>query len=243
MSSGYVPYSDVYDDPDYRDRERRPDRSRVQYEPAENVAGAQWQQLRAFNQPGRRRSELNASNLDSHQRNSQRRYLRERSADDAYYSRRRSRRQDSYDSQSDSDSEPDDRRRRRDDDNGTSARRAQSEKRPGEGNPSKHYDGDMKGLAERNLDFSPDGALFAALGAGVGAIAARRFGGNHFDPKQGNQNWKTIAGAVVGGVAANAAATKWTHRREEKKVKQDYSNLESDQYERQDDSRRKRLLQ
>ena len=242
MSSGYVPYSDVYDDPDYRDRERRPDRSRVQYEPAENVAGAQWQQLRSFNQPGRRRSELSSSNLDSHQRNSQRRYLRERSADDAYSSRRR-RQQDAYDSQSESDSEPDD-RRRRDGDNDTSARRAQSEKRPGEGNPAKrHYDGDMRGLAERNLDFSPDGALFAALGAGVGAIAARRFGGNHFTKKQGSDNWKTIAGAVAGGVAANAAATKWTHRREEKKTKQDYEKLDKGEYERPDDSRRKRLLQ
>ena len=90
----------------------------------------------------------------------------------------------------------------------------------------------MRGLAERNLDFSPDGALFAALGAGVGAIAAKRFGANHFNGGKDDKNegWKTLAGAVVGGVAANAAASKWQNHRQEKKVKQDYDNLNSGKY-------------
>jgi hypothetical protein len=204
--SNYVPYSDVYQPQNYDSGPIQTERQGVRYDPTEDIEEtARRQQMEAWNIPGARRAPLSDRNLEHHRRNS--RYARDRSADDAYDSRRRSRRYDDddysdYETYSDYEESNRQRRRSRRDDGDNYGRRTQSERR---GPHKRQYDGDVKGLVEQHFDLSPDGALYAALGAGVGAIAARRFGGNHFDSKSGSQNWKTIAGAVIGGVGANAA--------------------------------------
>ena len=220
MASAYVPYSDVYNDPDYS-RGPRPDRSRVQSVPYEDIDAVRQRQFEEYYRPRAQRDELSQSNLTAHQSAAARKFLRERSADDAY--RRSRRRDDDYSSRSSSrsDDRDDQNRRRRNsrrDDNTALTRRTQSEKR-NQSKQSNTYDGDVRGMAQRNLDFSPDGALVAALGAGVGAIAARRFGGNHYDPKAGSQSWKTVGGALAGGLAANAAEAYWQKHRQDKKAK------------------------
>lgn len=222
----YVPYSDVYDNQSYATGPGQPERTGLRYDPTEDAQeNARRQQIDSFNRPGARRADLNDRNLDYHQQYSRYGYMRERSADDAYRSRRGQRYQDDYGSESGSGSEyeQDDRQRRRNsqrDDNYNSGRRVQSEKR---GPHKRQYDGDVKGLVGRNLDLTPNGALFAALGAGVGAIGARRFGANHFNPKkdEGGVDWKTIGGAVVGGLIANGAEKRWQERKQSKMADKD----------------------
>ena len=220
--SGYIPYSDVYQPQNYGSGPIRPERQGVRYSPTEDIEEtARRQQMEAWNIPGARRAPLSDRNLAQHHRRNSR-YARDRSADEVYDSRRRSRRQgdDGSDYETYSDYEESNRQPRRsqraDDDN--NGRRTQSEMRAP---PKRRYDGDVKGLVEQHLDLSPDGALFAALGAGVGAIAARRFGGNHFDPKDSSQNWKTVAGAVVGGIGANVAEKAFQRKKYDKFLKGD----------------------
>lgn len=79
------------------------------------------------------------------------------------------------------------------------------------------YDGDVRSRVGRAFDASPNGVLAAAAGAGFGAITARRFGDrDHFARSDGSDKWKTIGGALVGGLAANAAENKWRKYSEEK---------------------------
>ena len=226
----------------YGARDRPRSRSRPQYIPYEDLDLVRNQQRDAFNRPGAERRDLNTENLTSHrdQARSNWRNERERSADDAYYSRRRRQRQDSDSdsSRASSGSDADSRHRRQQGNRKALTRRAQSETRQSERTRASRqsrqsqqsqqststYDGDVRGLVGRNLDTTPNGAMIAALGAGVGAIASRRFGGNHFNPKSGSQNWKTVGGAVIGGVAANVAVEQFRKRREAKKPQGSYAD-------------------
>ncbi|KAK3054710.1 hypothetical protein LTR09_004439 [Extremus antarcticus] len=215
MSSGYVPYSEVYNGPSSRnadrDEDRRPDRRRVQDIAAEDVDAVRAQQLESFYRPARRREDLDDRRRDA-------RPARERSADNAYYGprRRQQRRGSSSSRSSGSEDEGQDRRQQVAQRRGqnTNERRAQSEQRP-----PRAYGGDYHSAIGRHLDVSENGLFSAALGAGVGAISARRFGGNQFEPGDGSQNWKTIGGAVLGGLAANAATKQFANYREKKKAK------------------------
>lgn len=210
--SGYVPYSDVYTAPqNNRSGPIRPDRQGVRYDPTEDYEEtARRQQMEAWNMPGARRAPLSNRNLDQHRR----RTTRERSADDTYGRRDRRRRHDDYDSDYETFSDYEESNRQgRQSQGDQDGRRTQSEQRE----PQKEkYNGDVKGFVGQNFDVSPDGALYAALGAGVGAMAARRFLGNHFDPKTGDNHWKTAGGAVIGGLAANAAEKQWQKRKRDK---------------------------
>lgn len=69
----------------------------------------------------------------------------------------------------------------------------------------------------RHFDKGVDGWISAAAGAALGAITARHFAGGNEFKKQEQQpqnrirrNWKTIAGAAVGALAANAAESHFT---------------------------------
>ena len=77
-------------------------------------------------------------------------------------------------------------------------------------------------FAERNFDSSYDGIIASAAGAALGAITARRFGG---DERKG---LKMLGGAAVGAIGFNAAEN-WfriyTEEREEKEVKKDKRKL------------------
>ncbi|KAK5164742.1 uncharacterized protein LTR77_009405 [Saxophila tyrrhenica] len=212
MSSDYVPYSDVYSSRDYDRNDRRHDRRRVQEIPAEDISAVRAQQLDDFYRPASRRDDINSRSVNGRQ---SREY--EDNNEQHYASRRRRpQRRESYSSRSSSNSdyeEPDRRQQvaRRQGQQDGSARRAQSEKRQ-----SRAYDGDLQNFASRTFDASPNGALAASVGAAIGAISVRRFGGNHFNPNESSQNWKTVAGAVVGGLAANAAEAQWQQHREKK---------------------------
>ncbi len=62
------------------------------------------------------------------------------------------------------------------------------------------------------FDKSGNGLLAAVAGAGIGAITARTFDRNAYDPKKSNsttQKLKLAGGAVVGGLLANAAEEKY----------------------------------
>lgn len=85
-------------------------------------------------------------------------------------------------------------------------------------------------FAERNFDSSYDGIIAGVAGAAIGAMTARRFGG---DEKKG---WKTLGGAAVGAVGANAAENwfrLYTEEKEEREVKKDYRELARERDERQ----------
>jgi hypothetical protein len=218
----------------YGASERPRSRSRVQYIPYEDLDLVRDQQRDAFNRPGAERRDLNTQNLTSHRDQARSNWRNERSADDAYYSRRREQRQNSYSdsSRASSGSDADSRDRRQQGNRKALTRRAYSETRQSERTrasqqsqqSSSTYDGDVRGLVGRNIDTTPNGAMIAALGAGVGAIASRRFGGNHFNRKSGSQTWKTVGGAVVGGVAANVAVEQFRKRREAKKPQGSYAD-------------------
>ena len=221
----------------YGARDRPRSRSRPQYIPYEDLDLVRNQQRDAFNRPGAERRDLNSQNLTSHRDQARQDWTRERSADDAYYSRRRAQRQNSYSdsSRSSSGSDAESRNRRQKGNRQALTRRAQSETRRSERTRASRqsqqsqqssgtYDGDVRGLVTRNLDTTPNGAMIAALGAGVGAIASRRIGANHFDSKSGSQTWKTVGGAVVGGIAANVAVEQFRKRRESKKPQGSYAD-------------------
>lgn len=80
-------------------------------------------------------------------------------------------------------------------------------------------------FAERNFDSSYDGIIAGVAGAAIGAMTARRFGG---EEKKG---WKTLGGAAVGAVGANAAENwfrLYTEEKEEREERKDYRARERD---------------
>ncbi|KAK3710115.1 hypothetical protein LTR37_010546 [Vermiconidia calcicola] len=226
MPSQYIPYSDVYNDNPADYRESKP-YGRVHEVSAEDIDTVRRQQWEAFSRPAAQR--LTPQNLEVHRRGTTRQ--RERSADDAYRQRSRQQRgrrhspstRSSSCSSSDDDDEEDDhaddtpqQRRRRDyfrrHGYEKDSRRAKSEQRP-----DKPYDGDLRSRVTGNLDGSPNGILVGAIGAGIGAIAARRFGSrNHFDEDTGSTTWKTLGGALAGGVVANVAEERFRKSRSAK---------------------------
>ncbi|KAK0864427.1 hypothetical protein LTS02_005963 [Friedmanniomyces endolithicus] len=98
------------------------------------------------------------------------------------------------------------------DDDDTSPRRHADHGRE----PKQHYNGDGRARLVSAFDVSERGVLAAAAGAGVGAIAVRRFGERDFEQSGGHDTWKTIGGVLVGGALANAAEKRWLKHEDEK---------------------------
>ncbi|KAK0260869.1 hypothetical protein LTR01_001781 [Friedmanniomyces endolithicus] len=82
--------------------------------------------------------------------------------------------------------------------------------------PKQHYAGDGRARLASAFDVSERGVLAAAAGAGVGAIAVRRFGEKDFEQSGGHDTWKTIGGVLVGGALANAAEKRWARHEADK---------------------------
>jgi len=170
-------------------------------------------------------------------------YMRER--DVGYYDRRPSRRRDLNDDDSESDSSRERQRRRR-------HRRAHSDWEGRDRNRSapaqtREQNGDedddggylwysMKkrnegSLLERHFDSSYDGIIAGVAGAAIGAITARRFGGEK------NSKIKVLGGAVVGAVGFNMAENHYrvfTEEREERKEKKEARAEARQEAQRQD---------
>lgn len=136
---------------------------------------------------------------------------------DEVYDNRSSRRRDPSTSDSDSDSSRERRRRRR------RHRRHRSEQPAAkeEDDDKQGDDGEGKlwysmksrregNLAERNFDSSYDGILAGVAGAAIGAITARRFGG------EGNRSKKILAGAAIGALGFNVTENWYRVYTEEK---------------------------
>lgn len=229
MAGAYVPYSDVYSQyQSYSPRER----SRYEDEDAQDVV--RQRQRDAYARPPIDYDRQRARYLNEARADRKSRDARGSSAPHDYYGRER-RRPDSdeysdYSDYSDSESRSRHGQRSRVNDQQVARKRTQSEADraiAGDSggakthrNPNNGYDGDIRSRVARGgkyLDASPDGILAAAAGAGVGAILTRRFGDrDHFEATDGSDKWKTLAGAVVGGLAANAAERKWKQYGEEK---------------------------
>lgn len=214
-TAAYQPYADVYGN----GAQDRMQSNGAQYIPREQIDAVRQQQLDEFYRPADRRyrSDLSERNLQRH--NS--RPMRDQSAPGRYQNRRdedsRRRRRDSYASSEASSSDGDG------DGRGSYSRdphrrdyfhrgRTQSEKRTRD-EQARNYDGDVRSRVQKNFDASGNGVLAAAIGAGLGAITARRFDKNHYDApseqRDGRQRWKTVGGAVVGGLVANAAEERY----------------------------------
>ncbi|KAK3726136.1 hypothetical protein LTR37_000284 [Vermiconidia calcicola] len=110
-----------------------------------------------------------------------------------------------------------DRDRDRDSSSSSSGSRSRSRSRSAEG---------IRGKIEENFDTSMRGLGVGIAGAVVGGFAAKEFAGN-----KKHQNRDMILGALVGGLGANAAETKWRDwqdnkekdsRREEGRTEQRY---------------------
>jgi hypothetical protein len=247
-----VTYSDEQQQP--RTGERVRDRRAVQEIPFEDVDDVRNRELALVRVPPRVQQELSRPRyLDDDYEVDQAlsRRVRERvpesdylvpysrDRDVAYYDRRSSqRRSDNYDDE-DEDSSRERRRRRR-------RRRARGERdvereksAKGEENANSEDEGrlwySMKkrcdgSFVERHFDSSYDGLIAGAAGAAIGAMTARRFGG---DEKKG---LKALGGAVLGAVAFNAVENRYrvyTEEREERREEREEEAAERNAAQRQ----------
>lgn len=98
-------------------------------------------------------------------------------------------------------------RGRRDRDRSYSDSRSRSRSR------SKEHEG-IRGKIEENFDTSMRGLGVGLAGAVAGGLAGRQFGHKH-------RERDIIIGAIVGGLGANAAETKWRDYQDNKNDKED----------------------
>jgi len=113
-----------------------------------------------------------------------------------------------------------DRRSRRDDDRDThvsrrSKSRARDRDRSYSGSRSRSGSRDgAKRRLEDHFDTSPRGIGIGIAGAVIGGLAGREFGKQH-------QKRDMLIGAIVGGLGANAAETKWRDWKDEKREREE----------------------